>query len=268
MYCAGIIPKASGEVETEWEWGDETVTQDEIIGLILKSEGGLNENEPAHVGGVSYAGITQTTYDAWTGVKPVRNVRDLAAYPETVKSFYVDYLDKFHVWDLPECLQYIHADFSINAGAAAVRIVQEIVGVDADGVWGSGTTAAVKQWTVTFSEKQQSDPDTDNRIINEYHEAKLAHYRGLAERKPEVYAQYLTGWEKRSQHVLAQLSEYFQDELPKVRAIDEADVEEVTDDVPDLSEGADIQARSTERLLQDLESITEELRRRIHENDL
>ena len=230
------------------------MTQDEIIGLILKSEGGLNENEPAHVGGVSYAGITQKTYDAWSGVKPVKNVRDLIAHPETVQRFYVDYLDKFHVWDLPECLQYIHADFSINAGAAAVRIIQEMVGVDADGVWGSGTTAAVKQWTEAFAEKQQSDSDTDNRIINEYHEAKLAHYRGLAERKPEMYAQYLPGWEKRAQHVLAQLSEYFQDELPKVRAIDEADVEEVEVDTEIAESGRNpkLQAFSDADLIEEL----------------
>lgn len=244
------------------------MTQDEIIGLILKSEGGLNENEPAHVGGVSYAGITQTTYDAWTGVKPVKNVRDLIAHPETVQRFYVDYLDKFHVWDLPECLQYIHADFSINAGAAAVRIIQDMVGVDADGVWGSGTTDAVKAWKANFHVEQDADPDADNRIINQYHEAKLTHYRGLAERKPEIYGKYLAGWEKRAQHVLAQLSEYFQDELPKVRAIDEADVEDVADNVPDLSDGADIELRSTERLLQELDDITAELRRRICENDL
>ena len=38
----------------------------------------------------------------------------------------------------------------------------------------------------------------------------------------------------------------------------------VDDDIPDLTEDV----RSTERLLQELESITEELRRRIHENDL
>ena len=40
------------------------------------------------------------------------------------------------------------------------------------------------------------------------------------------------------------------------------------DDVPDLTEGADVQARSTERLLQDLDEITAELGRRIRENDL
>ena len=38
-------------------------TRKQVLDLILKSEGGLNEDEPEHVGGVSYAGITQQAYD-------------------------------------------------------------------------------------------------------------------------------------------------------------------------------------------------------------
>ena len=52
-----------------------------VLKLILESEGGLNEDEPAHVGGVSYAGITQKTYDAWQpppGVDKPPTVRLLA----------------------------------------------------------------------------------------------------------------------------------------------------------------------------------------------
>lgn len=90
--------------------------------------------------------------------------------------------------------------------------------------------------------------------------------KGLAEKKPEMYGQYLAGWEKRAQHVLAQLSEYFQDEMPKVRAIDETDVE---DDVPNLTEGnPEIQARDTEELLKELHQITTELNRRLKNNTL
>lgn len=207
--------------------------REEIIGLILKSEGGLNENEPAHVGGVSYAGITQKTYEAWNIGRShtPESVRDLDDYPEIINEFYTDYLAKFHVWELPGCLQYIHADFSINAGAAATRIIQSIVGVEADGVWGSGTSNAVAEWKEQFEQQYAEDTDADDRLITEYHEAKLQHYRGLAERKPDVYLKWLPGWEKRCRHVLAQLAPYFDDETPKMRAVDEDDVEVFQSDV-------------------------------------
>ena len=36
-----------------------------IVERIKAHEGGLNEKEPAHVGGVSYKGITQQAFEEW-----------------------------------------------------------------------------------------------------------------------------------------------------------------------------------------------------------
>lgn len=242
------------------------MNKDDIIGLILKSEGGLNENEPAHVGGVSYAGITQKTYESWSTGKthtPIV-VQDLEEYPEVVQEFYEDYLDKFHVWDLPECLQYIHADFSINAGAAAVRVIQNIIGVDADGIWGSGTSRALEGWKQDFEAALAENPDKDNVVIQKYHDYKLAHYRNLAAKKPEMYEKYLVGWEKRAEHVLSQLTGYFHDDMPKVRAIDEEDIETTAakDPVVEIAESI----RESELYKFTTDELLSELKRRIENN--
>ena len=52
-------------------------TRKQVLDLILKSEGGLNEDEPEHVGGVSYAGITQQAYTGWVNQKHVCHTRNL-----------------------------------------------------------------------------------------------------------------------------------------------------------------------------------------------
>ena len=154
------------------------MNKEKIIDLILKSEGGLNEDEPSHVGGVSYAGITQKTYEAYKSRLPdnaPHSVRDLVGNSKTIYNFYDLYLGDFHVWELPECLQYLHADFAVNAGSAAVKIIQELVGSDVDGVWGSGTSRDVASWKQRFDEELANNSYADNEVITKYNEAKLRH---------------------------------------------------------------------------------------------
>ncbi|MCY3739916.1 MAG: hypothetical protein OXH00_02730 [Candidatus Poribacteria bacterium] len=221
----------------------------EVLSLILKSEGGLNEDEPAHVGGISYAGITQTTWDAYR----VRNsglpksVRDLAGQHDLVEAFYVDYFGKYHVWELPEFLQYIFADFVVNAGSAAVKIIQNMAGADVDGLWGSGTSRAVKAWKLHVETSLASDPNIDNELITEFHNYKIAHYERLAQLNPEKYARYLPGWKRRANKVLADLGKYFETEEPTTKAIDEDDVV-----LTDTGNELDLSAAATEELLAEL----------------
>ena len=140
-------------------------TRKQVLDLILKSEGGLNEDEPEHVGGVSYAGITQQAYTAWVNQNMYahpKSVRDIADKPEIIHAFYEDYFDRYHVWELPECLQYIFADFVVNAGSAAVKIIQRFVGVDDDGSWGSGTSKAVAEWKGSVEAGIAIDANADN----------------------------------------------------------------------------------------------------------
>ena len=220
---------------------------------ILTSEGGYNSNEPAHVGGESYAGITQQAYLLYlkspAGLKvsdPPPTVRglggssvtdkqyqycnpldipdELGVRKDIIKSFYQDYyLPQFHVGELPECLQYIHADFAINAGSKATKIVQSLISEAADGVWGSGTSRAVAAFFENFEATVEADPDADNELIMQYDEAKRTHYHQLADNNPEKYGQYLQSWLKRCNHVISELQEYFEDEKPTPKAVDEDD---------------------------------------------
>lgn len=205
-----------------------TNSQKHVLDLILKSEGGLNEDEPAHVGGVSYAGITQQAYDGWRkdNINLPATVHGLKDRHDIVESFYVDYFSKYHVWEVPECLQYIFADFVVNAGGAAVKIIQRLASVDDDGVWGSGTSAAVATWKNDFQSKLESDTTLDDELITTFHEQKLKHYNTLAEKNPEKYARYLPGWKRRANKVLADLNDlYFKDDEPTLKAVDEDDPE-------------------------------------------
>ena len=114
---------------------------DTLIERIKLTEGGYNPNEPKHVGGESYAGITRATYDEWAKGPVIKSMKELAKYPDVVMKFYREYLS--NVQELPEFLQYTFADFYTNARGQAVKIIQEMAGATADGIWGTETSAAV-----------------------------------------------------------------------------------------------------------------------------
>ena len=202
-----------------------------IIPRIIKNEKGLNEDEPESVGGVSLDGITKQAYDIWhqknknkfAGIPD--DVRELQNLPHIVNAFYVDYLADKHVWNMPKFLQYIYADFVVNANAGAIKIVQRMAGVDDDGIWGSGTARAVEAWKNDVLDKLAKDPDVDNELITEFHEAKLVHYNFLATKNPPKFGRYLKGWLRRSNHVLSELQEYFEVDEPTPSAMDDDDID-------------------------------------------
>ena len=240
----------------------------EVLELILKSEGGLNENEPEHVGGVSYAGITQKTYEGWlsksTGNNP-KSVRDLKDYPVVVNSFYIDYFKSYHTWELPEFMQYIYADFVVNAGSAAVKIIQRMVEVEDDGAWGSGTSRAVAEWKEMIEIELADDPNVDNELITQFHEQKLAHYNNLAETNPDKFAQYLAGWKRRCNNVLSDLGKYFENDEPTPKALGENEPEQESADIMQSindSNEVDLSETATIQLFEDAKDILQELARR------
>ena len=204
--------------------------QDRVISLIIGSEKGLNTNEPASVGGVSLDGVTQQAYNA--NLSRIREqfpdapaqVEHLATRPEIVNYFYVLYLGDMHVWILPDFLQYIYADFVVNAGSAAAKIIQRIVGVPADGIIGSGTKRAIADWSDEVVKRLEVDASVDNDLIMEFHTAKLAHYDRLIAANPEKFGKWEKGWKRRANHVLSELSEFFEQEGGTPSAMDEADV--------------------------------------------
>lgn len=206
------------------------MTQDKIIELIIGSEKGLNEQEPVSVGGVSYDGVTQKTYDAYlprireTVPQAPQSVRDLDTRPPIVEKFYELYLGDFHVWILPEFLQYIYGDFVVNAGAAAVKIIQRLAGCDVDGVFGPGTRAAVKAWAEQVNARLKNDASIDNDLIMEFHAQKLEHYDKLVAANPDKFGKWHKGWLRRANHVLSELQEYFETDEGTPSAMADTDV--------------------------------------------
>lgn len=224
---------------------------------LMHSEGGYNPDEPASVGGSSYAGIAQKTYDNWRKTKcqisdAPNTVKELAggaigtewekANPFTIPdefgvrvdviyAFYTDYFKPAALEFLPECLEYMHFDFFTNAGFTANKIVQKLIGItgkDVDGVIIVGdkmtnSKKALIAFTEQFNITLQSDPYADNDLIEEYHQLKLEHYESLKEKNPTLYEKNIRGWRMRADHVKAELSEYFEDENPTTSAIDESE---------------------------------------------
>ncbi len=209
-----------------------------IIQLIIGSEKGINPREPANVGGISCDGITKQSWDIWRPKNLDRfpeapeSVEGLVKRQDIVGAFYVDYLERYHTWELPEFLQYIYSDFVVNAGKAAVKIIQRMAGADDDGAWGRGTSGAVATWKQTVETALQSDPDVDNALITRFHEEKLAHYQRLVDLNPDKFKKWHAGWKRRANYVLAQLEEYFEVEAatPSAMHDDDVDLNDYNDD--------------------------------------
>ena len=249
--------------------------------LLMHSEGGYNPDEPASVGGSSYAGIAQKTYDNWRKTKcripyAPDTVKELAgtaigtewekANPFTIpeeygvrvdviRAFYDAYFEPACLDLLPECLQYMHLDFFTNAGFTANRIVQRLLGFtgrNVDGILGPGSKEALVAFTEQFNEVLKSNPYADNDIIEEYHQLKLEHYESLKTKNPELYEKNIRGWRMRADHVKAELAAYFEDENPTTSAIDESEHIDVFEHETVVAEQAEVDTKPDV----DIESMT------------
>lgn len=232
---------------------------------IMKSEGGVNDREAASVGGKSCAGIGKDPYDDWlkkkcqiadapTEVKdllgtaigtkwekasPLEIPKEFGVRVDVIVAFYKDYLYMARLECLPDCLQYMHADFFVNAKFNANRILQRMVGFkdkdgDVDGILGPASRERLKQMKEAV--ESSDDPTADDDLIIAYHEQKLAHYESIKETAPDFYEENIRGWRKRAQHVLSELEDYFHDEEPTTSAIHEDDVHISLFDDPELPE--------------------------------
>jgi lysozyme family protein len=101
--------------------------------------------------------------------------------PEDVKPFYKKkFWDACRCNDLPDGIDYLVFDFSVNAGVGrGAKVLQAVVGATPDGAIGPLTLAAVK-----------NTPD----LIDKFSEAKLDFYLGL--NNPT----YEAGWINRLKH--------------------------------------------------------------------
>lgn len=155
---------------------------DKSLALVLKSEGG-NDDDPNDHGGRTSRGITQREYDAWRRSKG-ETTRDVwTADQSEISQIYHDeywnpYCDSF-----PIGLDYLYFDMAVNAGPSrAAKLLQSALGVAVDGRIGPITREAVSK----------ADPA---KLIADYSNAKRGFYQSLHQPR------FLKGWLNRTASV-------------------------------------------------------------------
>jgi len=111
---------------------------------VLAHEGGFVEH-PLDPGGATNRGVTIAVWERWVG-RPVTIDEIKALTDEDVTPLYREkYWDRPRCGTLPVGIDYCVFDTAVNSGPGrAVKFLQEVVGVKADGVIGPITLAAVR----------------------------------------------------------------------------------------------------------------------------
>lgn len=146
---------------------------------------GLWSDHPRDPGGATQKGVTLARYRAWkrdpnATKAQLRNIGD-----DEVKAIYKSgYWDLVRGDDLPAGLDMAMFDFAVNSGPArAVKTLQRICGVPADGVMGTMTLDAVRR-------------DFTADLIDELTAARLAFVRSLS-----TFGTFGKGWTRRIEGV-------------------------------------------------------------------
>ncbi len=150
---------------------DPEYTRDVIIRQILKSEGGY-VNDARDPGGETNYGISKRHH-------PDEDIKNMT--PDRAKEIYTkDYWDVIQADKLPAPLAVIVTDHAVNAGPArAIRMLQELVGAEADGVVGPITIRLAKAfWS-----------RNGTNTIKWYNKARIRYYRRLP-----GWAHFGDGW--------------------------------------------------------------------------
>ena len=142
---------------------------------VKKSEGLKWNKEKIEGEGGSYCGITRATfheYQEWEECQFPKFPHNKFGTehrhePDIIKNFYYWYLNvQYKLECVPEWAMYPICDWVIQSASRAIKPLQERAGVDADGIIGSGTIAAL---TVMFEEiENDGDPDSDDHFVNWY----------------------------------------------------------------------------------------------------
>lgn len=112
---------------------------------VLVHEGGFVDH-PADPGGATNRGVTTRVFHAYLkrkGLAP-RSVKTITE-PELQEIYRTGYADKIRFDDLPVGVDYVVLDGAVNSGPAqSIKWLQRACGVQADGVIGEATLAAVE----------------------------------------------------------------------------------------------------------------------------
>ena len=194
-----LRPKARPKtIEEEAE--PETAFLENAIDKMLVTEGDY-QNDKADTGNYTkpngnvvgtMRGITPYTWAAWSGksVSEVTEEEMKAITEEEAREIYKEvYWKKPKISQLPTNLQETVFDMQLNSGINAIKILQELAGLDAkdvDGFIGPVTLAAVNDANIT---------------ADQYADARIAYYKKIAENSADKDGdnvpdkmRYLRGW--------------------------------------------------------------------------
>lgn len=150
---------------------------------ILHHEGGF-VNHPKDPGGMTNLGVTKATYENWIGHR-VNEAIMRKLTPQLVAPLYkAKFWDVLRCSSLPVGLDLCVFDFGVNAGVSrSAKLLQMIVGVEADGVVGPATIKAVKA---------KADELGVDGLIQHFQDARRAFYRKL-----KTFPTFGKGWLRR-----------------------------------------------------------------------
>lgn len=157
---------------------------DRCLPLTLTEEGG-NSNDPHDPGGRTHKGIIQREYDAYRRRKGLSLQSDYAMSDDEVREIYWTEYWLPHCPSLRPGVDLSYFDNCVNEGPLrATKLLQQALHVQADGVWGPKTQAAV-------------DAAADSAaLIKEFSEWRARFYRGLA-----TFKYFGKGWIARVNYI-------------------------------------------------------------------
>ena len=131
---------------------------------VLEMEGGFTD-DPADPGGPTNKGITLGVLAAWRKVTlNGKTRRALVSQLKTISDETVREIYRRRYWRLAHCAEFspplalMHFDAAVNHGVGgAMRMLQQVVGVDVDGEIGPETRAAVRRRDVGKTVKAYAD---------------------------------------------------------------------------------------------------------------
>ena len=152
---------------------------DESLAMVLKHEGGW-VNHPKDPGGETNMGVTKRVWEEWIGQRVAPGSLKTLTVDDVAPLYKEKYWDRVRGDDLPSGVDYAVFDFAVNSGVSrAIRMLQQIVGVTADGIIGPKTLAAVR-------DRNPRD------LIDEICDKRLAFLQGLP-----TWPTFGRGWSRR-----------------------------------------------------------------------
>lgn len=152
---------------------------EQALVLVLRHEGGW-VNHPKDPGGETNMGVTKRTWEEWVGHEVDSGSLKNLTVEDVAPLYKQKYWDKIRGDELPSGVDYALFDLAVNSGTGrAAKMLQQIVGVPADGAIGPKTIDSVGKMN-------------PRDLIDEICDKRLAFLQGLP-----TWSTFGRGWSRR-----------------------------------------------------------------------